>query len=385
MAEQQTSQERTEQPTERRKKEAREKGQVPRSKELNTMLSLLVGGFGLVALGGYMASDFTDLFKAALTIDRDLAFDKAVLAPRLVGVIVSALGILAPLFAVLIAGVLVGPLLIGGWSFSLDTMAFKLEKLSPLKGLGRIVSAKALLELVKAVIKFGVLSVTAIIFFSLMLDQIIALGSLPAAQAFGHAVVILQWGLLAVSFAMILIVVFDVPFELWNFNRQQMMTRQEVRDEMKDSEGRPEVKSRILALQREMAQRRMMEAVPTADVVITNPTHFAVALKYDAVSGKAPVLVAKGRDLIALQIRSVAEEHEVAIFSAPPLARALYASSDIGDEIPQDLYLAVAKVLAYIFQLRSGGGGAPAVMPDDIAVPEEYRDLYAQDGRNGDE
>lgn len=385
MAEQQSSQERTEQPTERRKKQAREKGQVPRSRELNTMLSLLFGGFGVLALGDQIAGDFIHLIESALTFDRVAAYDKEMLAPRLVGLMVSSLVILAPLFGVLIVGAMVGPLMMGGWSFSPASMAFKLEKLSPLKGIGRIFSAKGLLELVKALIKFCVLSAAAALFFSLTLDKIIVLGAGAPALAFASAVSLLQWGLIAVSSAMIFIVAFDVPFELWNFNRQQKMTLQEVKDEHKESEGRPEVKSRILTLQRELAMGRMMEAVPTADVVITNPTHFSVALKYDGASGRAPVLVAKGRDLIAHRIRNLAEENGVAIYAAPPLARALYASSEIGDEIPQNLYLAVAKVLAYIYQLRTNGAGDHAVPPQDIEIPQEYRKVNAKDDLNGDE
>lgn len=385
MAEQQSSQERTEQPTERRKKQAREKGQIARSRELNTMLSLLFGGFGVLVLGGQMAEDFAYLFESALTFDRGLVYDKEMLAPRLVGLMVSSLAILAPLFGVLLVGAMIGPLVMGGWSFSPSAMAFKLEKLSPLKGIARIFSAKGLLELVKALIKFFVLSAAAALFFSLMLDKIVALGTGAPIQAFASAVSLLEWGLIAVSSAMIFIVAFDVPFELWNFNRQQKMTLQEVKDEHKESEGRPEVKSRIMTLQRELAQGRMMEAVPSADVVITNPTHFAVALKYDGVSGGAPVLVAKGRDLVAHRIRSLAEDNGVAIYAAPPLARALYASSEIGDEIPQDLYLAVAKVLAYIYQLRTNGAGDHPVPPQDIEIPKEYQKANMKDDPNGDE
>lgn len=384
MAEPQSSQERTEQPTERRRKEAREKGQVPRSRELNTMLSLLFGAFGILFLGDDLADDFTQLFESALTFDRALAYDKELLAPRLVSLIVSSLLILTPLFAVLIVGAMVGPLLMGGWAFSPAAMAFKLEKINPLKGIGRIFSAKGLLELVKALIKFLVLSAATTLFFTMTLDTIIALGTAPPGQAFTAAISLLKWGLIAVSSAMVFIVAFDVPFELWNFNRQQKMTLQEVKDEHKESEGRPEVKSRIQSLQRELAQGRMMEAVPGADVVITNPTHFAVALKYSATSSKAPVVVAKGRDLIARRIRELAEENAVPIYSAPPLARALYVSSGIGDEIPQNLYLAVARVLAYIFQLRNPGSGAQAVPPQDIEIPEEYREMTARGDLNGD-
>lgn len=384
MAEQQGSQERTEQPTERRKQESRKKGQVPRSKELNTMLSLLVGALGLLMLGGNIATDFISLFESAFSFDREVAYDKDMIPVRLIGLILQAVLILTPLFAVLVVGAFAGPLLMGGWSFSVSSLAFKLEKINPGKGLKRVFSFKGLLELLKTLLKFILLSCTTIFIFSLLLDEILSLGSQPPHQAFTETVTLLQWSLVAISSTMVLIVIFDVPFELWNHNKQLKMTLQEVKDEMKESDGRPEVKARIRALQREVSQRRMMEAVPTADVVITNPTHFAVALKYDDSGGTAPIVLAKGRDLIALRIRSVAADSEVAIFSAPPLARALYSSAEIGEEIPQNLYMAVAKVLAYIYQLRTVGNGAAPVPPGDIPVPTEYQDLYGEGEINGE-
>jgi flagellar biosynthetic protein FlhB len=378
VAEEQTSQERTEQPTEKRKEDSKKKGQIARSRELNTMLSLLFGALGLVVLGGSMAADFVTLFESTLIFDRAVAYDKELMAVRFVATVISAIKILTPLFAVLVVGALVGPLLMGGWSFNVASMAFKFEKISPAKGIKRVFSAKGLLELFKALFKFIFLSGTAILVFNFSMEKILSLGSLPPTQAFSEALTLLQWSLVILSSAMIFIVVFDVPFELWNHNRQLKMTRQEVKDEMKESEGRPEVKGRIRNLQREISQRRMMEAVPSADVVITNPTHFAVALKYSSVEGGAPKVVAKGRDLIAFTIRTIADENSVAIFSAPPLARALYASSKIGDEIPQNLYLAVAKVLAYIYQLKTAATGEKTAPPKDFKIPEEYKDLYAE-------
>ena len=375
MAENQSSLERTEQPTERRKKESRKKGQVPRSRELNTMLSLVIGALGLVIMGGSMAAEFGELFQSVLSFERPLAYDKEIVAVRLVSVLLSSLLILLPFFGVMIVAAFAGPLAMGGWSFSPSAMAFKLEKLSPLKGIKRVFSAKGLLELFKALFKFLLLSTAAAILFSLSSEKILQLGGLPALQAFTEASRFLVWSLLVISAAMIFIVIFDVPFEIWNHNRQLKMTKQEVKDEMKETEGRPEVKGRIRTLQREMSQRRMMDAVPTADVVITNPTHFSVALKYDDVPGAAPKVVAKGRDLVALKIRTLANEHDVAIFSAPPLARALYATTEIGDEIPKNLYVAVAKVLAYVYQLRTASSSTYTQRPNDIEVPEEYRDL----------
>lgn len=380
MAEQNNSQERTEEPTARRKEEARKEGKIPRSKELNTMLSLLSAGTGLLLLGNFMATDFISLFESSLSFDRAVAFDTDMLALRFVETVMSALLILAPFFAVVMAGAVLGPLAMGGWSFSFDAVAFKPNKLNPLEGLKRIVSAKGLLELFKALIKFAVLSLVTYLLFQLLMAEILSLGSRPPGQAFSEAVNLLLWCLLALSFTMIFIVVFDVPFELWNYKRQLKMTLQEVKDEAKESEGKPEVKGRIRNLQREIAQRRMMDAVPTADVVITNPTHFAVALKYVGVSGSAPIVVAKGRDLIAQRIREIASDNEVALFSAPPLARALYASSEIGKEIPQNLYLAVARVLAYVYQLRAAGSSDFATAPSDLEIPPEYRELYVNAG-----
>lgn len=384
MADQQSSQDRTEQPTERRKQESRKKGQVPRSKELNTTLSLLVGAVALLVLGGTISTEFITLFESSLSFSREVVYDKDMIPVRLVGLILSSVLILTPFFAVLVVGAFAGPLLMGGWSFSVSAMAFKIDKLNPGKGIKRVFSAKGLVELLKTLFKFVVLSVTTIFLFNLLLDEILLLGFQSPQQAFSDSVGLLQWSLLAISFAMVFIVIIDVPFELWNHNKQLKMTLQEVKDEMKESDGRPEVKARIRALQREASQRRMMEAVPSADVIITNPTHFAVALKYDAKGGVAPVVLAKGRDLIAARIRSIATDHDITIFSAPPLARALYGSAEIGEEIPKNLYLAVAKVLAYVFQLRTAGSADKPVAPEDIPIPAEYQNLFVEEDVSGE-
>lgn len=381
---QQSGQERTEQPTEKRKKDARKKGQVPRSRELNTMLSLLFAASTFVVLGRWMAVEFPQLIAASLTFDRALAFDKSLVAVRLIELIMSSLVVLTPLFALSILGALAGPMVMGGWAFSPAAAAFKLEKINPLTGLKRIFSAKGLMELLKALFKFLVLTAVTVVLFMFLLEDLLALGSRVPAQAFAESASILSWSLLVLSFAMIAIVAFDVPFELWNHNRQLKMTRREIQDELKETEGRPEVRSRIRALQRQLSQSRMMESAAEADVVITNPTHFSVALKYDGSPGQAPVVVAKGLDLIALKIRTVALENDVPLFEAPPLARALYASTEIGDEIPENLYLAVAKVLAYVYQLRTSRSDERTPLPDDLTIPDEYEDLF-ETGRHGDE
>lgn len=385
MAEEQTGQERTEQPTERRKLEARRKGQVPRSRELNTMLSLLALALSLLFLGGGLVERFLALAQHGFTFGRALAFNAEQLPVHLMQMIVSAILILWPVFLIAVIAAFAGPLLMGGWAFSVEAMAFKLEKLNPVKGLGRVFSAKGLLELVKALVKFLLLLAATLLIFAVVQRDILSLSMFTPGQASLNAVRLLMWGLLVLSATMVFIVVFDVPFELWNHNRQLKMTRQEVRDEMKETDGRPEVKQRIRNLQREVAQRRMMQDVPTADVVITNPTHYAVALSYQEAPGRAPVVVARGKELVALQIRRVAAENSVPVFEAPPLARALYASTEIGQEIPQSLYLAVARVLAYLFQLRRSSPTDYVPRPVDLDVPEEFRDSGEGDVTNGDE
>ncbi|PLW68308.1 flagellar biosynthesis protein FlhB [Pseudohalioglobus lutimaris] len=379
-----SAQEKTEQPTPKRKQDSRKKGQVARSRELNTMLSLLSGALALALLGGSMADDFAQLFAASLTIDQNMVYAQEQIVARLMEVIVAAILILTPFFLIAIAGSLLGPMLMGGWVFTLSNAAFKLEKLSPLKGLKKIFSPTGLMELVKTLLKFVFLSTAAALLFMAMVDDILVLSKhAPDAAAMASSSM-LTWGLVILSLTMGVIASFDVPFSLWNHNKQLKMTRKEVQDEMKETDGRPEVKSRIKALQREIAQGRMMQDIPAADVVITNPTHFAVAIRYDEAAGSAPRVVAKGRDLIALKIRAIATEHNVASYEFPPLARALYATTDIGDEIPRNLYLAVAKVLAYIYQLKASGSDTHLEKPGNDAVPEEYRDLYRED-LNGDE
>ncbi|MDP5054965.1 MAG: flagellar biosynthesis protein FlhB, partial [Congregibacter sp.] len=369
---------------ERRKEEARKKGQVPRSRELNTMLSLLITGVGLWILGGGLIDGLLAITTSGFSVDRALAFDTEQLPVHFMHMMVSALLTLVPLFAVTVVAALAGPLMMGGWSFSLEAMAFKLEKLDPIKGLGRVFSVKGLLELVKALLKFLMLMTVAYFMIMAFERQILTLSALTPGEASSRVVVMLVTALIVLSSAMVLIVMFDVPFELWNFNKQLRMTRQEVRDEMKETDGRPEVKQRIRNLQREVSQRRMMQDVPTADVVITNPTHYSIALSYADGSG-APRVVAKGRDLMALHIRSIANEHEVPLYEAPPLARALYASTEVGDEIPNDLYLAVARVLAYLFQLRRSRPTDYVPRPLDLEIPENYQHLMDKEPNDGDD
>jgi len=387
VAEEQTGQERTEQPTERRLQEARKKGQVPRSRELNTMLSLMLAAIALLVLGGNISRNIMNISVEGFSVSRELIFDPSQLPYQFMHMASQALLALLPFLAVMLVGVFAGPLMMGGWSFSLETIAFKSEKLNPIKGLARIFSLKGLVELAKALAKFLLLLGAAILIFFSIDQQLLSLASMNPKAAGVEAVTVLVQVLLILSATTILIVALDVPFELWNHSKQLRMTKQEVRDEMKETDGNPQVKQRIRTMQRQLAEGRMMEDVKTADVVITNPTHYAVALQYLDRPGSAPRLVAKGKDLTALRIRAIATEHDIPLFEAPPLARALYRSTEIGHEIPHVLYMAVARVLAYVFQLKNAGPTDYVPKPDDLDIPLEVlgdeAELDAEEDQNG--
>ncbi len=351
MAEEQ-HQDRTEQATPKRREDARKKGDVPRSRELTMTGVMLAGASAMLLMSGPLSEALLTGFRRAFEVDRERLMDARFLPEAFAGAALDAMLGLAPLAVVLLVAVFGSATLLGGWSFSLSAAAFKGERLNPVKGLKRIFSVNGLNELLKAVGKFLVVAVIAITWLWWSMDELLALGRQPVGAAIRSALEHCGVSLLIVSTGLILIAAIDVPFQLWNYSKKLKMTRTEVRDEFKETEGRPEVKGRLRQLQQQAAQRRMMQDVPAADVVITNPTHFAVALRYDRDGEGAPRVVAKGKDLVAAKIREIAAASDVPLFSAPPLARALYRSTRIGDEIPGALYTAVAQVLAWIFQIR---------------------------------
>jgi len=320
-----------------------------------------------------MMRSLVGLMTGGLTLRREDVFDTTVLAARLAGGLIDGVWLAAPLFLLSIVAALAAAVALGGWSFSTEALSFKPEKLDPVKGLGRVFSWRGVVEMLKGLAKFVVVATVAVLFLQLQGPRFLGLGAEPLMQGLAHTGNLVGWAFLSVSAAMLLVVAVDVPFQLWDHNRQLKMTKQEIKEEFKQTEGSPDVKARQRRIQMQMAQRRMMEEVPKADVVITNPTHYAVALRYDQDKMKAPRVVAKGSDLVAARIRAVASEHRVPIFSAPPLARALYFSTEIGHEIPAGLYVAVAQVLAYVYQLKTWApGGARPEPPADLPVPEEF-------------
>lgn len=368
------SQEKTEEATPRRLEKAREEGQTARSKELATMAVLLAGASGLLVFGAGLGRAFANIMRSSFDIERAYLFDTNFMSLHLLDAAQEAATAVAPLLLVLLVAAIVGSIGIGGLLFSGKAITPKFDRLNPLKGLKRMFSLRSLIELVKGVAKVGLVMVLAILILDLRTEDLLSIAEEPAISAMEHVVWTLAWSFFLLSCATIIIAAIDVPFQIYDHHKKLRMTKQEVKDEFKDTEGKPEVKGRIRQLQREMAQRRMMQDVPEADVVITNPTHYAVALKYDQKTMAAPVVVAKGGDEIAFKIIEIAREHRVEILRTPPLTRAVYHNTEVGAEIPDGLYMAIAQVLAYLFQLRQfrRGQGPKPGMPD-FPIPSDLR------------
>lgn len=374
MAENHDGQEKSFEPSARRLDEAKRRGQVPRSRELNTVAVTLAGAATIVLLGPRVTNDLRGLVIEHFALSRADVFDTAAVLRHLGDALTASLLILAPFFAATVAAAVLASVALGGFQVSSEALRFDLGKLSPLRGMQRIFSLHGLVELVKALAKFVFLGGVAALLVWTEFEHFVLLGKMEVEAALAKTADLLGWTTLVVASSAILLALVDVPFQLWDYKRQLKMTQQEVRDELKDTEGRPEVRSRIRQLQREVARRRMMEEVPKADVIVTNPTHFAVALRYDAGHMQAPVLVAKGTELVAANIRKIGQAHAVPVVEAPSLARALYFNVELGDPIPAGLYLAVAKLLAYVFQLRAArqqGESTPSV--PEFPVPDELR------------
>ncbi|WP_017902271.1 flagellar biosynthesis protein FlhB [Pseudomonas asplenii] len=376
MAESESGQDKTEQPTEKRKRESREKGEIARSKELNTLVVMMAGTGGVLMFGGTLAQHMAELMRLNFTLSREVVLDQRYMAIFLLQSGKAALLAVQPLLLTLLAAALIGPVSLGGWLFAAGSMAPKFSRMNPLSGLKRMFAPKSLVELLKALAKFTIVLMVALAVLSSDIDDLLSIAHEPLEMAIIHSLQLVGWSAWWMSLGLLLIAAVDVPLQLWESHKKLLMTKQEVRDEFKDQEGRPEIKQRIRQLQREMSQHRMMAAIPEADVVITNPTHYAVALKYDSEKGGAPILLAKGNDFIALKIREIAVEHEIMLLESPALARSIYYSTELEQEIPSGLYLAVAQVLAYVYQIRqfrAGKGRRPDPLKDDLPIPPDLR------------
>lgn len=359
----QDDEERTESATSKRLEDARRKGQVARSRDLNAGAVTVLSCAALYMFGARILSTFVDLMRSGLSLRFDASFNHTnMLAAFGDAALQGFVGVVPVLGAAFLAALL-APMTMSGWNFSTEALTPNFSRMNPITGIGRIFSATGWIELVKSILKFAVIAVIAYQVLRKDLGAIMGLSHEAVHTAIGHAAVLCGKALLLISCGLLLLAGVDVPLQLWQHAKQLRMTRQEIKEEMKESDGNPEVKGKIRRLQQEMARRRMMEQVPTADVVVTNPTHYAVALKYDENRNRAPMVVAKGVDEVAAKIRELAKENKVPLFEAPPLARVLFRHVDLNQEVPSSVYTAVAQVLTYIYQMRAWKRGEMPVPP----------------------
>jgi len=356
MSENESAGEKTEQPTEKRLRDAREQGNLPRSRELGTAAVFGAGVLAVMAMSGSIGRGATAWMKQALSPEQSLRQNPKELFGHFGDLLLQFMLVIAPLVLVCLLASFVAPLVMGGLRWSQKALLPDINRMNPMSGLKRLYGPEAIAEFTKSLLRVAFVGVAA---------------ETAITDGLGFTLRLL----LATAGAMLVLAAIDAPYQRWNWMRKLKMTREELRREMKESEGSPEVKGRIRQLQQQMANRRMMEAVPTADVVVVNPTHYAVALKYEGGAMNAPTVVALGVDETALRIREVADGNKVAIVSAPPLARALYREGQLGKEIPVRLYSAVAQVLSYVYQLRAWRTGP---MPD---APHIQVDEFGKGGR----
>jgi flagellar biosynthetic protein FlhB len=365
--------EKTEPASPKRLEQAREEGDVPRSRELSTCTILLAAGAALWIFGDGLVRQLTQSLTDGLSLERAIIFDSTMLLSHVSESIQQVMIAFSPIAGVLLLVALGSPLLIGGWLFSAKALQPNFTRMNPLSGLVNMVSVRAGVELIKAVVKTILVGSVAWIVVMNQKDAIFGLSHESLPQGIAHLMNMLIVCFLSIVGALILIALIDGPYQIWHYADKLKMTNQEVIQESKEANGNPQIKAKIRQQQREMARRRMMSEVPTADVIVTNPTHFAVALKYKEGGTGAPRVVAKGAGAIAARIRELGKENNIPLLEAPPLARALYAHTELGDEIPETLYAAVAEVLAYVFQLRGfrEHGGIRPVEPSDLMVPAD--------------
>lgn len=368
--------EKTEEPTAKKLSDARKKGQIARSKDLGTMFVLVGSAFAMMVMGSALVEALSGMMKRLFSLSRRETMDVHALTSVIVSGANTIIFPMLAIFFIIMLAAFIGNTMLGGMSFSWEAMAPKANRLSPLAGFKRMFGVQAAVELLKSILKFFVVFIVAFSLLTGLFEQILGLSLEAIPTNFEHAVSMLLWMFLALALSIGIIVAIDAPYQVWNHTRQLKMTKQEIKDEFKSTEGNPEIKGRIKQTQYEMSQRRMMGEVPNSDVVITNPTHYSVALKYDPNVGGAPILVAKGIDEMAIHIRTIAKEHGVEIVQSAALARSLYYTSEVDQDIPEELYAAVAQVLAFIFQLsehRKGRAKRPIPVAKELPIPDEFK------------
>lgn len=369
--------ERTEPASPKRLEQAREEGDVPRSRELSTCAVLLAAGGSLWIFGDGLIRQLNHSLSSALSFERNDAYDHVALFNKIGDHLMQVMLALSPIAGFSLIAAIASPMLIGGWMFSVKALTPNFGRMNPLSGLGNMVSSRSAVELLKSVLKTILVGVVAWIVIMGQKEALFGLALESVQLGPAHVARMMLVCFLAIVGALVLIAAIDAPYQMWEYAQKLMMTHQEVIQESKEANGNPQIKGKIRQQQREMARRRMMSEIPSADVVVTNPTHFAVALKYVEGKAGAPKVVAKGADAVAAKIREIAREHNVPLLEAPPLARALHKHTELGDEIPEKLYAAVAEVLAYVYQLRAfhQHGGMRPQQPETIPVPAELDPL----------
>ncbi len=376
-----SDQERTEEASARRLDEARKKGNIARSRELVTFAVLMSGLASLVFMGDRFFGHLANITRKSLSFDRSMLRHPQQMLDLFAQFGLDTLVAFMPLLLAVTLAAAISPLLMGGWLFTTEPLTPDFSKLNPASGLKRMFSMSALSEMLKAIAKSMLIGGVAFYVIWSERGDFVGLSAESLQSSIGHTAHLVAFTMEMVIGSMILLVIFDVPFQMWNYSRSLRMTKEELRQESKESDGDPQIKARIRAMQREAARRRMMAEVPKADVIVTNPTHYAVALRYQSSSMQAPTVVAKGAHLLAERIIELGRENRVAILRTPPFARALYFNAELGQEIPARLYTAAAEVLAYVYQLRhyqTEGGVAPAE-PGELPVPSDM-DPETQNG-----
>ncbi|MEO6928544.1 MAG: flagellar biosynthesis protein FlhB [Casimicrobiaceae bacterium] len=370
MAEEQ-DQERNHPASARRLEQARERGQVARSRELTAAAVALAAALALTFAGGGLWARSADVFAHGLALDRSAAFDSSRMIEAITAQSGAMLEAMAPLLICVLLATLLAPMLMSGWVFSTEALAPDFARLDPRKGLKNLLSARSLGELAKALIKCALIGGIGGGVLWHFRRQLVGLAQSDVGSGVASLADIASTSLYVLTGALLLIAAIDVPYALWRHYSGLRMSREELRQEMREMEGDPHQKARVRSVQRATARKRMMAAVPTASVVVTNPTHYAVALEYSESGMRAPRVVAKGAGVIAQKIRELAAANDVPRLEAPPLARALYRHAEVGDEIPPALYTVVAQVLAYVYRVeawRRHGGRMPDA-PSDLDVP----------------
>lgn len=361
----------SEQPTDSKLKKAKEKGQIPRSRELTSLIILLVGIMLFWIMGTHFVSKLKTIIQQAMLVTHRTDDDKQIIF-NLINLLTAGFWAILPIFVGLVIVAIIAPLSVGGLLFSLQSIKPNLGKLNPISGFKRLFSLRIFSELFKSILKVVLIAFAAALFLIHQFPNMLALPSMYLNNALSQVMQLLIYASLLIVLALIPMVGFDIFYQIWSNLKKLKMSKQEVKDEFKEQEGNPQIKGRIRQMQQAMARRRMMKDVPKANVIVTNPTHYAVALQYDEKTMSAPKILAKGTDNIASRIKQIAQEHQIPQLEAPPLARALYRHGEIGKSIPAELYAAVAQILAWVYQLKRWHryGGEKPLKPTNLSIPE---------------